>query len=818
MKISQNWLKELVNINTTPEDLAEKLSIGGFEVESLEDCSKKFEGVVLGKVISVEKHNNSNKLSICKVDIGINILQIICGANNIRSNIYVFVATVGTHLEKINLIIKRSEIRGVFSEGMICSFEELGLEDKSEGIAIIEESEFSRLELGTPISDLLEMNDYIYDLAITANRPDGMSMIGIAREVSALLQTQLVLPEVTDNLPVNRLKKLTISTKAINKDCIYTISLIDNLDGSLLSPKWLKDRLEKSDIKSKNLIVDITNYVLIEQGQPLHAFDRDKLFNIVGRKVSHDDFGIREAKEGETLLALDGITYKLNKNITVITCSDIPVAIAGVIGGMETSVSETTTSVYLEAAVFDPSYIRRSTKETGLRTESSSRFEKGISKKNTIPSVNRTLKLFSDFFKISNTQINITENVNEESQIIKLRRSRVHDILGPIVKNNFDDKNIFEKRNLSDKEITSKLTLIGCLLTNKDYGWDVQVIPNRSQDLTREIDLIEEIARLIGYDVFDENIPNPLIPGKLTNIQKSIRNIRDNFINSGFNEVLTYSLVSSGDDNRIKIANPLLSETSCLRDNIWQEHIKIVNNNIKTGSGKCWIFEIGKVFFDDKGFKEEDFINGAICGTNKFELWDSSGKTEELDYFQARGKLREVFESLKISLVDKTTNKIDFLHPGRSSLLFIEGKEAGYFGQIHPKFITEKKVLKNLYLFCLKLSNVAEASTRKNKWIPIFKNYPTVPKIERDINLIFNNKFQISEIILFIKKSGKNLLEDVALIDIYRDKSLGKDNLSYTFRLAYRDPLKTLKDSDILELNKKIIQKIENKFSAKIKE
>jgi len=819
MKVSQNWLKELVEINTTPEQLSEKLSIGGFEVESLVDNSSKFKGIVLGKILSAVKHNNSDKLTICKVDIGSDQLQIICGANNVKSDIYVYVATVGTYLDKVDLNIKASEIRGVYSEGMICSLEELGLEDKSDGIAIVEKSIFQKFKLGTPISELLELNDFVYELAITANRPDGMSMIGIAREVSALLQTKLTNLEISENLPISKFNPQIIKPNSIINDTFYSLTTISNIDGKKTSPKWLKDRLEKSDINSVNLIVDITNYILLEQGQPLHAFDKDKLSKLIGKNVSQNDFGIRDANEGEILHCLDGNTYELNKNITIITCEDIPIAIAGVIGGMETSVTDTTTSIFLEAAVFNPSSIRKSSKEIGLRTESSSRFEKGISNKNTVSSVKRAIKLFTEFFNISNQMLFISNDTNDNYELIKLRRDRIHKILGPIkIKNKVHNSNNLIKRNLNDKEITDKLELIGCSLINKNYGWDVEVVASRSQDLFREIDLIEEIARLIGYDLFDENIPNPLIPGKLTNIQNSIRKIRHGFILSGFNEVLTYSLVPNDNNKRIKIANPLLKETSCLRNNLWEEHIRIVNQNINSGSNNCWIFEIGKIFEDNKNnFIEEEFINGAICGNNKFESWDNSGKQKELDYYEARGKLREALDSLKISIQDKTTEKINFLHPGRTSLLFIEGKESGYFGQLHPKYLIEKNSVKNLYLFSIKLKNISEASTRKNKWNPVFKNYPTVPKIERDINLIFNKKYFINEIISSIRKSGKKLLEDVNLVDIYSDESLGKDNISYTFRLSYRDHNKTLKDSDITELNSNIISNIENKYSAKIR-
>jgi len=320
MKVSQNWLKNLVEITSTPEDLSEKLSIGGFEVESLEDCSKNVHGVVLGKVLSVLKHEGSDKLSICQVDIGNSKkLQIICGAHNIKPNIYVYVATVGAKLKAVDLTIKRSEFRGVMSEGMICSLQELGLEDSSEGIEIIDEDLALKHELGTPAADLLQLNDFIYDLAITANRPDGMSVIGIAREISALLESKLNFPELNHKYNIDLLKDIQLCSEAITSDCIYTISCIDGVNGEKLSPKWLKDRIEKSGIKSINLLVDLTNYILLEQGQPLHAFDKEKLSNLIGKEVSPEDFSVRKAKDNESLVCLDGKKYELNENITVIT-------------------------------------------------------------------------------------------------------------------------------------------------------------------------------------------------------------------------------------------------------------------------------------------------------------------------------------------------------------------------------------------------------------------------------------------------------------------------------------------------------------------
>ncbi len=813
MKVSQNWLKNLVEINSTPEDLSEKLSIGGFEVESLENCSKNVNGVVLGKVLSVLKHEGSEKLSICQVDIGNpKNLQIICGASNIKPNIYVYVATVGAELNAVNLTIKRSEIRGVLSEGMICSLQELGLEDSSDGIEIIDEELALKHKLGTPGSNLLQLNDFIYDLAITANRPDGMSVIGIAREISALLESKLDFPQLNHKYEINLLKGIQLCPEAITSNCLYTITCINGVNGEKLSPRWLRDRIEKSGIKSINLLVDLTNYILLEQGQPLHAFDKDKLSNLIGKEVSPNDFSVRKAKDNESLKCLDGKNYDLNENITIITCCDKPVAIAGVIGGLETSVTNTTSSIYLEGAVFNPVTIRKSSREIGVRTESSSRYEKGISSKNTIGAVTRAINLLEEYYPINLPIISTSNLINNEDVFIKLRRNRIHKILGPLIINDQLDK-----RNLSDNEIVDKLMLIGCTLKSKEYGWDVTVIPNRSQDLVREIDLIEEIARLIGYDRFDLNLPNPIKPGKLSSQQLALKKVKSGFIENGFNEVLSYSLVPEDKESLIKISNPLLLETSCLRDNIWEEHLEIVNRNIKSGQTSCYIFEVGNVFYKSSEFIQEEILNGAIFGNKKFGAWANSGKDNDLNYYEARGKLKEALSSLNIKVDDKPTNSIDFLHPGRTAKLFIEGKDAGYFGEIHPKLILDKTALKKVYLFSINVANLLGASTRKNKWIPIYKQYPIVPKMERDINFIFSKEHLVSEITSEIRKTGKNLLEDVNLIDVFKDINFGEDFISYTFRLSYRDKDKTLLDSDISSIHSNIVSKVEKRFNTKLR-
>ena len=281
--------------------------------------------------------------------------------------------------------------------------------------------------------------------------------------------------------------------------------------------------------------------------------------------------------------------------------------------------------------------------------------------------------------------------------------------------------------------------------------------------------------------------------------------------------MLTYSLVPENNKDLIKISNPLLIETSCLRDNIWEEHIKICNQNIKSGQDYCWIFEVGNVFHKEPLLSQEEILNGLIYGSNKFAKWLGSNNYNDLNYYEARGRLKEALAILNLEIEDKPTDSIDFLHPGRASRLFTEGKEVGYFGEIHPKLVSDKKAIKKMYLFSLKIENILAASTITTKWKPIYRQFPTVPKMERDINFIFNKRYLVSEIISQIKKSGKKLLEDVNLIDVYDDKTFGNEFISYTFRLSYRDSEKTLLDSDIADLHENIVEIIEKKYLTKLR-
>ncbi len=823
MKVSVSWLKDLVEFNNDIDELAEMLSMTGFEVESLEDLSAQAKNVVIGYVDEITPHPNAEKLKVCSVDVGLpKKLSIVCGAPNVKAGYHVLVAKVGAYLSSKSLNIKLSNLRGVESAGMICSLDELGIESSNEGIEILEESESNIPPIGSNAVDYLGLNDTIIELAITANRPDGMSMVGIAREISTITNSKLTLPTLNFNKDFEKFEPQIREKETIGSDFIYSLTYIDNIDNTGRINKSISNKLNSLRQNCINPVVDITNFLMLEQGQPLHAFDADLLDNIVGRIVMPNDFGIRNGREGESFIALDNKEYKLNENIKVITCGDIPIAIAGVIGGNNSSVSAKTRRVWLEAAVFTATSVRNSSREIGLRTDASSRYEKGISPNMTTAVSLRASDLISLELGGNIKSTHVNNKFIRKDISVNLRIDKINKVLGKLsyIDNNRLDKDSNRFRYLNKDEIEPLLTKLGCLITSTSSGWDVQIPPYRSSDLTREIDLIEEIARLIGYDNFDSNMPDPLEPGVLKPANFAERRLRNSFIHNGFQEIVTSSLVGpdNTDENAVIIKNPLLSETSRLRTNVWDEHLKILQRNVSFGAEGCWIFEIAKTYKKDKeSFVETNLLSGALTGNKRFSKWGSASKQLSLDYFEARGKLKQSLEVLGIEIIDKQLIEKDFMHPGRTSELFVEGKSIGFFGQIHPSLSEKYDLIKETYLFNLDFDSLIKASTRKTNWTRIYKDYPTVPFMERDIALIHSRKYSSLEIINIIKKSGRPLLEKVELIDRYEGSSIPEDSISQAFRIKYRDPKKTLIEEDINPIHEKIRTALKEKLNADLR-
>ncbi|MCY7335529.1 MAG: phenylalanine--tRNA ligase subunit beta [Chamaesiphon sp.] len=820
MYIALNWLKELVDYELAPEDLAKTLTLAGFEVESIEDRSTWADGVVVGRVLTRIQHPNADKLSVCTVDVGDEEpLQIVCGAANVRAGILVAVATVGTYLPKVDLKIKPAKLRGEKSEGMICSLSELGLTKDSEGIYIFGDEDSDTPAIGTDVRSLLGLDDVILDLSSTANRADALSMVGIAREVAALTGGTLKLPSV-DLTTIPTQPQLTVSVSEAQACNIYAATSIQGVEIAP-SPQWLQRRLQAAGIRPINNVVDVTNYILLEWGQPLHAFDADKLQAVGGSETIQ--MGVRYAeKQGETLKTLDGQSRQLQAQNLLITAHNVPVALAGVMGGESTEVSTGTQNIVLEAAIFDPVAVRKSARsQGGLRSEASTRYERGVNLAELETATHRAIELIVQLAggKISSQAvIDRRPDLTLQPRTIKLRLERLNQILGPI-----DDDG--EPGEMSTEDVERTLTALGCQLTVtegdiEETVWNVVVPPYRYRDLEREIDLIEEVARLYGYDRFMDTLPSESTAGFLSLDEELLRRIRAAFRAVGLNEVIQYSyaLEKLNNGSQVEIVNPMFTEYSTLRSELISGLIQSFQTNLAQGNGALQGFEISKIFGrDETGLIETDVLAGIIGGDPGIGRWTTGGKPQPLSWYEAKGILESVCHSLKIPVEYQADRSDPKLHPGRTASLWLQGQKLGYFGQLHPQLRQEKDLPAAVYVFQLNLDPILNYLAAEERLVPVFKNYSTFPASDRDIAFFASVDLSLADIQKSITKAGGELLEAVEVFDEYRGANVPDGQRSLAIRSIYRALDRTLTDADVEPLQQKIRDVLVEKFRVTLR-
>jgi len=673
MQVSLQWLRELVACDLAADVLAEKLSIAGFEVEEIVDLAARAAGVVVGYVEQREPHPDANKLSVCTVAIGAEEpLQIVCGAKNVRAGIHVAVATVGAYLPAVDLKIKPAELRGVASSGMICSLSELGLADSSDGIVILDDALETLPPVGSPVGPLFGLDDQVLELAITANRPDGLSMLGIAREVAALTGASLSLPAAAAPVAASPLPVGTDVQDRIEEGGLFSLTALSGVQVGP-SPRWLQSRLERAGLRPINNVVDITNLVMLEQGQPLHAFDADRLARLSENQLDPAAIDLRAGRPAEAFTTLDGTEHSLSEEAWVVSYADHAIALAGVMGGQTTAVDGDTTSIWLEAAMFAPQTVRKSARSLGLRTDASSRFEKGLPVEVTLGAADRAVALLQELCGATVESRWLHQRSEVAKEPLELRRDALHNLLGPIAADGAEE-------DLADAEIERILQALGCSLEQAEEGWLVHVPPARAMDLQREVDLIEEVARLVGYDRFASHLPDPIAPGGLTPVQEAERRLRRLLAGAGLQEVCSLSLgpaeaerPGADPSRRVPLANPLLADYSHLRDSLVDELLFAAQRNLKAGRSGFWAFEIGNVFdATAKGSPQSQHLAGLICGSRQAELWSQSGKPQALDYFSARGLLQSALAGLKLPVEDRRLSEHPLLHPEVELVLVLE--------------------------------------------------------------------------------------------------------------------------------------------------
>ena len=786
MLVSYNWLKQYTNVENNANALAEKITRGGIEVEGVEYLAEEISNVVVGYVVSKEKHPDAEKLNVCQVNVGEEEnLQIVCGAPNVDAGQYVIVAKVGAKLPGIK--IKKAKLRGVESQGMICSLAELGLsksvvpKNYQEGIYVFETDQ----ELGSDVVEVLGLNDYILDLSITPNRADALSMRGLTYELGALYNNKVDFNDVEkeENYEATSLQVAIESDSCRN----YVGQVVKNVEVKS-SPLWLQTRLMNSGIRPINNIVDITNYVLLEFGQPMHAFDKD----LVGDKIV-----VRDAKEGEVLETLDGEERKLQTSDLVITDGTRAIALGGVMGGKNTEVSEETKNIILESAYFNPTTVRRTSAAHGLRSDSSARFEKGIDPNMQKAALARAVELILELCPNAVVESSVGVVNKEEEKVVEIITSYINNYLGI---------------TLSTEEIAAILE--GLSFTVEVTGENLIVkVPTRRPDISIKQDLVEEVIRIYGYDNLASTLPkfSKTTKGGLTYSQRMVRDLRAVYASLGFNDTINYSLVSEEeateytleDHHKVRLLMPMTETHSTLRQSLVPGLLNTVQYNVARKQKDLKLLEIGRVFFgsgdDNIQPKETLYLSAALTGEERATKWLKESST--LDFFAAKGYLEVIFD--RLGLDEKVTykkSKLEGMHPGRFAEVYLGEKRIGFIGEVHPQ-VADKLGLNTTYVFEINLDEVISESKVKPKYEEVTK----YPEITRDIAMLVDVKDEYQNIYNVIESVNSKLITKVELFDLYVGAELlvGKKSLALT--ITYSDKQKTLTDEEVTAVHDKVL-------------
>jgi phenylalanyl-tRNA synthetase beta chain len=800
MFVSYKWLQDYIDLSgVTAAELAEKITKSGIEVEGVEVLNHGIQGVVVGHVLEREQHPNADKLSKCLVDVGgEQPVQIICGAPNVAQGQKVAVATVGAVLPG-NFKIKRAKLRGEESNGMICSLTELGIEGKvvpkeySEGIFVFP----ADAEVGVDAIAMLNRNDEILELSLTPNRSDCLSMLGVAYEVAAILGRNVKLPET--NLQVSTEKasdyvKITVEAKEDNP--LYVAKVIKNVKIGP-SPLWMQTRLMSAGIRPHNNVVDITNYILLEYGQPLHAFDYDR----IGSK----EILVRRAADGEKFVTLDDAERTLTSEHLVITNGTEPVALAGVMGGANSEVTSDTTTVLLESAYFNGATVRKASKDHGLRSEASARFEKGVDPNRVRAAGERAAYLMA---KYAGGEVlegaAEADTLTVEPAVVSITLEKINRVLGTelVMK---DVKEIFDRLQfgVSIEEDTITVTA-----------------PTRRGDIKIEEDLLEEVARLYGYDNIPKTLPiGSTTPGGLNEYQKKRRVVRQYLEGAGLYQAVTYSLTSEEKAaqfalekrDTIRLSMPMSEERSILRLSIMPQLLEVLKYNSARQNDSLGVYETGAVFLangTDSLPVEKEHLAAAITG-----LWEShswQGEKKAVDFYVVKGILEGMFAKLGLfEQVQFVQAQVDRLHPGRTAEILLNDEKIGFIGQVHPT-VQKDLDLKDTYVFELSLKAVLEAETPALQYEAI----PRFPSITRDIALVVNKETVSGTLKEIILTNGAPLLKEVHVFDLYEGDKMEAGKKSIAFSLKYVDPVRTLTDEEVTKVHDRVLAALEEKAGA----
>lgn len=820
MQVSLNWLNEFVDLsNVEASQIAHELTMSGLEVEAVEDVKPSFTNIKTVKIEKIDAHPNSDRLHLVTVNTGSGLKTVVCGAQNIAEGQVVPYASVGSQVldRKTGemFTLTPAVIRGVESQGMLCSADELGVSDRNyqeeDGILILNRI-FSDVQLGQDVKDVLGFEkDTVLDVAPTANRGDQMSVIGVARELSSLFNTPLKFNpiECTKDLSTDKFK-VEIKDKTVCK--YYSIALLKNIK-TKPSPDWMKKRLLASGVRSINNVVDITNYVMLEYGCPLHAFDADKLDGYLC---------VRRAEDGEKLITLDEVERTLTTDSVLIATRDKGVCLGGVFGGANSEIDDNTTSIALEAAYFTPATNRKSARSAGYRSEASARFERGIDIEAVKPALMRAMQLLVEYADAEVVGV-VEDGENKLEPIeITLRYAQIKRILGCEIA---PERCINILENLGFKK-----------LGGNDAAAKFLVPSFRAYDVTREIDLIEEIARINGYDKISPTLPSKAQTPTITLEEKVINKVNEIMLSAGLNEIQTSSLIGKplldkfkityDDENAVKVLNAASEDYAMLRQTLAASVLNCMKYNFDNGQKNFWAYEIGKTYIktvpaDEKstGVKETRVLEGVLTGEVQNSKWQI--KTT-VDFYTVKGILENLFKELdvlrriKIVPIEKTDliNTHKALHPYRTAVIMLLGKRPlpiGYFGQVHPTLIDKLKLNQNAFLFKVDLTELIGAVKES---VPRFKHIPQYPEVRRDIAFIINDEVSFDDIQKVIKSSVKqNIFKGSEIFDVYQGEHVEDGFKSVAFRIKMQDENATLTDEIIEQQMTSVREKLQKTYA-----
>ncbi|MDO8270806.1 MAG: phenylalanine--tRNA ligase subunit beta [Gammaproteobacteria bacterium] len=794
MIFSEQWIREWVNPSLTTQQLMDQLTMAGLEVDGFSAVAGKFSGVVVGEVTSVIPHPDADKLRICEVNDGAATVQVVCGASNVRAGLRVPFARVGAELHSAAgaavLKIKQARLRGVESNGMLCSAQELGLAESADGLLELP----SDAPVGECVREYLHLEDVSVELDLTPNRGDCLGIAGLAREIGALNglvpqtpEIPVIPPAISDTFEVRIL--------APDQCPRYLGRVVRGVDATVESPLWLKETLRRCGMRSVDPVVDVTNYVLLELGQPMHAFDLS---------VLKDGIAVRMARAGEKLVLLDGKEVNLSEDILVIADSQGPLAMAGIMGGLSSGVSKSTRDVFLECAYFAPLAMAGRARRHGLHTDASHRYERGVDHRLQALAMERATGLLIEI--VGGQPGPVVESLGNlpDAPVIELRLEKVIRMLG---------------LTIPSSQIQGILTMLGMEVLKHSDELIVVKVPSFRFDISLDVDLIEEIARVYGYNRLPRTRPlTRMSLGERTETKSGVSGFKDRLIALGYQEVVTYSFVEPGLMQRVNstppaiaLQNPISSDMSVMRTSLWPGLLNVLKHNVNRQHERVRIFEMGQVFLKKEGRTNYPaYLSGLIYGPLNPEIWSHTKK--QLDFFDIKGDVETLLD------FSKNQNSFRFvpsqhqaLHRGQCAALELNGVCIGMVGALDPALQRELGINSRVYLFELDIESLQRAE------IPKIKELSRYPEVNRDLAIVVDVEVSAAQILDNVRESAGESLADLRIFDVYQGDAVEKTKKSIALGLTLQHPSRTLSEDDINEIINRCVKGLDAKFNAKLR-